>query len=863
MEAVAHSPAFAHKVGISPSVGREFVAADAGRYAEGGAVDEGSRARAARNAPGFLDALSGLGQMIYGGARGAARSTLGALGELERLVRASPELGRVAGEVLNRQLSQPNLETWSRTGGRQRREATPEEIAGLVDSQDSLEGALSRLEAQLRKPTVMPDMKDTQGLFPHAAPGAGEHYEQLGEFAPLSPQAAFKLGRAGAGALGTLGRAAGTVLGGSLNPARPRLQGQLGAIRLKGGNFDDRNLASALVELGVPRTDHSENTVGELAVNAWGRKQLANYLKKDFSTPTDPLLAVEREGRGMHIPMDTAAADLEYELNDLMYASRGKPGSRSDAYRRRFIEPNLKTHGPDWTPNSYTPWEFLTDEKLRTEKLGDLIMNRYDIQGSDHPPQSPEEQLRNILTGQGPVFQAPPSRVVDEIKQNYGWAADKLNDPSYYLGSGVRDTGLDHVIDYLHNATEAHNTWMTRTNDDVARWAEPYATHAQLHAAGLSLDPQALSRLSVADAVRKTRDWNAFMEARSADTKSAALQRGIKGVYKDYPDQGFKWVELGMPDTAGMLDTVPIRTHTLTEPPLIGPPGNRLAYMAGEQGDPHFTGELFPSKEEAAQDYLARKHAEELQAGLSAEGDTMGHCVGGYCDSVVNGNTRILSLRDAQGNPHVTVELRPGRRNFESWYNKMDTDMYNVYKQELAEKLNREPRSHELIQHFRDMYASRNTPSPEDIIQIKGKGNRAPVAEYLPYVQDLVKSGNWGDIGDLGNTGLYDLKAPSQAAYSMFRARPDMPLIHRQHAWEAYKAANPDAKWATQDEVLKWLDANPDALKPLNEALDSMGADQSKLPRYAQGGRVGPAWPFGAVQSGSYTPKFAQLMGLE
>lgn len=837
MEAVAHSPAFAHKVGISPSVGREFVAADARRYADGGAVEEGSRARAARNAPGFLDALSGLGQMIYGGARGAARSTLGALGELERLVRASPELGRVAGEVLNRQLSQPNLETWSRTGGRQRREATPEEIAGLVDSQDSLEGALSRLEAQLRKPTVMPDMKDTQGLFPHAAPGAGERYEQLGEFAPLSPQAAFKLGRAGAGALGTLGRAAGTVLGGSLNPARPRLQGQLGAIRLKGGNFDDRNLASALAELGVPRTDHSENTLGELAVNAWGRKQLANYLRKDFSTPTDPLLAVEREGRGMHMPMDNAAADLEYKLNDLMYASRGKPGGRMDDYRRRYIEPNLKTHGPDWTPNSYTPWEFLSDQKLRQETMEDLIAAQYGLDGSDRPYQERGNQIRNILTGQGPIFNVPPSRIVDEIKQNYGWAADKLNDPSYYLVSGVRDTGLDHVIDYLHNATEAHNTWMTRTNDDVARWAEPYATHAQLHAAGLSLDPQALSRLSVADAVRKTRDWNAFMEARQAETKGAALQRGIKGVYKDYPEQGFKWVELGRGELPAGYEE---RADSLGVPTVYGPEG--YSTMAGSIKDPRYA---------------------DLQAGLSAEGDTMGHCVGGYCDDVFNGGTRILSLRDAKGNPHVTVELRPGRRNFESWYNKMDADMYNVYKQELAEKLNREPRSQELIQHFKDMYAARNAPDPEDIIQIKGKGNRAPVEEYLPYVQDLVKSGNWGDVGDLGNTGLYDLKVPSQAAYSMFRARPDMPLIHRQHAWAAYGAANPDVKWATQDEVLKWLDANPDALKPLNEALDSMGADQSKLPRYAQGGRVGPAWPFGAVQSGSYTPKFAQLMGLE
>jgi len=40
MAAVAHSPAFAKKVGIQPSVGRDFLAADkrAGKYAEGGEV---------------------------------------------------------------------------------------------------------------------------------------------------------------------------------------------------------------------------------------------------------------------------------------------------------------------------------------------------------------------------------------------------------------------------------------------------------------------------------------------------------------------------------------------------------------------------------------------------------------------------------------------------------------------------------------------------------------------------------------------------------------------------------------------------------------------------------------------------------
>ena len=42
---------------------------------------------------------------------------------------------------------------------------------------------------------------------------------------------------------------------------------------------------------------------------------------------------------------------------------------------------------------------------------------------------------------------------------------------------------------------------------------------------------------------------------------------------------------------------------------------------------------------------------------LALEGELMGHCVGGYCDTVSNGNSTIFSLRDPKGHPHVTIEV--------------------------------------------------------------------------------------------------------------------------------------------------------------------------------------------------------------
>ena len=73
---------------------------------------------------------------------------------------------------------------------------------------------------------------------------------------------------------------------------------------------------------------------------------------------------------------------------------------------------------------------------------------------------------------------------------------------------------------------------------------------------------------------------------------------------------------------------------------------------------------------------------------LGTEGDNMGHCVGGYCDSVETGATIIFSLRDPKNAPHVTIEVD---------------------------------------------YSGR-------VDQIKGKQNDAPVPKYRPMVKQWLKT---------------------------------------------------------------------------------------------------------------------------
>lgn len=187
---------------------------------------------------------------------------------------------------------------------------------------------------------------------------------------------------------------------------------------------------------------------------------------------------------------------------------------------------------------------------------------------------------------------------------------------------------------------------------------------------GQHYTPEQLPKVSVPDALRGSLAWHEALAKKKAEVMKDPFAGTV--VHKEYPT-GFKWVKFAPPDQSNL------------------PEG------------------------EVASAFQERKNI--LESALEKEGDAMGHCVGGYCDDVISGQSHIYSLRDPQGQPHVTLEVNP-RGSAEA------DDQYGV------------------------------ANSMHDISQIKGKGNKAPVKEYLPYVQDFVRSGKWGEVGDLQNTGM-------------------------------------------------------------------------------------------------------------
>ena len=261
-----------------------------------------------------------------------------------------------------------------------------------------------------------------------------------------------------------------------------------------------------------------------------------------------------------------------------------------------------------------------------------------------------------------------------------------------------------------------------------------------------SLRPETLNRVSVPDAVQFAHDFNAAQAKKMADAQLSAMQD--IPVHKDYGD-GMKWMELrhnpdALPEGWSLQKS---------EAPLggfdgINPAGNKI-YLGTD--------------EDAANRALASavnaSGSLPLAKWLQQEGDAMGHCVGGYCDDVLSGRSRIFSLRDAKGEPHVTVEVTPGDQ-FASRDRLFDlpTEEYAKVSKRAEEIL----AQGEITDLNAAMTAATNEmlgAPAQKIVQIKGKQNKAPNPEYLPFVQDFVKNPptgqSWSDVGDLKNTGLY------------------------------------------------------------------------------------------------------------
>jgi hypothetical protein len=327
------------------------------------------------------------------------------------------------------------------------------------------------------------------------------------------------------------------------------------------------------------------------------------------------------------------------------------------------------------------------------------------------------------------------------------------------LRGADEDLGFAHLTDELRNAI----------NPESGLPREMMLKYSDLEKVTV---PQAVER------VAKINDWRA---AQKAEADMARAMGPATQVVKEYPEQGFKWVELRQPKETGKKVTVEKSEMEL--------PDDMTPEMMREVAEDMALDEMLEPGTRAFNDHVEglmadfnRKKKVEmdesykaLEDALKYEGETMGHCVGGYCPDVSEGRSKIYSLRDKKGQPHVTIEVKPPSVNMPREEMVSARDMSPEEFQRAADEMGshyatlRDAKEKGWLYHPRVPYWIDQASLNPSIVQIKGKGNKAPKEDYLPAVQDFVRSGNFGKVGDLQNTGLVkfgnEYRTPSELLY--------------------------------------------------------------------------------------------------
>jgi hypothetical protein len=342
--------------------------------------------------------------------------------------------------------------------------------------------------------------------------------------------------------------------------------------------------------------------------------------------------------------------------------------------------------------------------------------------------------------------------------ENNPWLAKVPPETTVYdLSASMRPEylGFDHLIDELRNATNPASGLPKE----------------------LLIDPADLGKITMKQAVERVSDINAWRAAQKVEANKALANNPATFTHKEFPEQGMKWVQLRQPEE--MPDISDMLVQNLGKYSIVEP-GQKLGWKGGWK-DPSSGRVLFDTPESAAAAYGKSKNYKSLEDALKHEGDIMAHCVGGYCPDVSSGKSQIFSLRDTSGRSHVTIETRPGRSYGSDHLN---AQRPQAESEGLANGLNPNSAKYRTFVNTRmDELARAN--NPDRIIQIKGLGNKKPADEYLPFVQDFVKSGTWSDVGDLQNTGLVrgsellnDSLDPmfSRAKALILEQRPDLTM---------------------------------------------------------------------------------------
>lgn len=472
-------------------------------------------------------------------------------------------------------------------------------------------------------------------------------------------------------------------------------------VKPKGGNWLPGSVERLVGELRLPTgSDTSSAAARKEAINSWIEGPLTRYIKTYAGTPEDPVrLGIDRRASDAQKAYDIAAKKAQQQL------------ARAERIRAEGPRPDM--------PREI--WEGAVD---RARFQGETILEE-----ADRTLLAANENLAHVPTREFARAYAPEF-VPYMLRQKRTAAGYPESGMAQFPAAMGWERASDEMItrtpvsELLGTETVAENPWLANLPPETELFSiRPHAAGSDTGIADmletlqsamnprarlpghLRFKPEDLAGYSMEKAVQRAADINAYKAEQKA-LKDAEKARELARspavqVFKEYPEnnpRGLQWVEIRKPEDG--------------------------------KG--------------------ARKALEEQ---LQSEGRLMDNCVGGYCSKVEGGRTKIYSLRDAKGQPHVTVEVATPE-DFRDTL--AAADLPADVREDLASRGLLDPSLRWAYSEWRGNYVPVRGQWEPKIVQIKGKQNKAPAAQYLPYVQDFVKSGKWDEVGDLRNTGLLE-----------------------------------------------------------------------------------------------------------
>jgi hypothetical protein len=584
---------------------------------------------------------------------------------------------------------------------------------------------------------------------------------------------------------------------------------------------------------------------GEAAINNWIDTKLGKYIKNEMATPEDPVRALAERGV-LHVDPETLnqynPRHTAFEREMAGFPPEGMSQSRgaqhwediadylteSDTagnlldpsqYGKGFVEKILETNpwlakvDPETPVYGVDSLAYRVDyEEAGFRHLIDELMNATDPDsGLPRSLQLSPEKLQKVTVPQA-------VELVDKINK---WRAEQK--AAADLKRSQNAATVEYKTYPQPNYFSAREPGSERfpggffTPDRAAaqKFGESFGKPVQ----GYVIEPRRTA--TEADVENVARRLGIYDEGVPADQY---LTQGPEQIYDQAPQVVAELRNLGF-DSARLNDGMSAQPSlvaldpSIVRPALDNPKGLRWVELKKPEGaNPAYLGG--GKYEDPAMQFLADA--------LKYEGEVMGHCVGGYCPDVAEGRSRIYSLRDAKGEPHVTIEVEPGRlsgkTSLEDWA-------------QTYEKTHGAGTSAEFLANHPEI-AEAFVPT---IKQIKGKANRAPKDEYLPFVQDFVRSGQWSSVGDMQNTGMRSARDVfSEGELNMLRqAGQDVPpALSGEDIQRLHNLINPEGqrlKYNARGQVIGSDNYAAGGAVHMNEGGKPPKRRASDLPGYGKG----------------------------